>query len=40
MEFASSACALKHTYEGDVNLATVREVLGILSGNTTGRLVR
>lgn len=40
MEFASAACALKHTYEGDVNLATVREVSNILGGDTTGRLVR
>jgi 2-dehydro-3-deoxygluconokinase len=40
MEFASAASALKHTYEGDVNFATVNEVLGILEGNTTGRLNR
>ena len=40
MEFASAACALKHTYEGDVNLATVKEVNNILGGNITGRLIR
>ncbi|MGJ8735356.1 sugar kinase [Zobellia laminariae] len=40
MEFGSAACALKHTYEGDVNLATVKEVNSILDGNITGRLVR
>jgi len=40
MEFASAACALKHTYEGDVNLSTVREVMGILDGNTSGRFIR
>lgn len=40
MEFASAACALKHTYEGDVNLATVDEVTAILEGNTSGRLNR
>ena len=40
MEFASAACALKHTYEGDVNLTTVKEVTNILGGNTTGRFVR
>jgi len=40
MEFASAACALKHTYEGDVNLATVKEVSNILGGNITGRLLR
>ncbi len=40
MEFASAACALKHTYEGDVNFATVKEVMAILEGNVTGRLNR
>lgn len=40
IEFASAACALKHTYEGDVNLATVKEVMGILGGNKSGRLTR
>ena len=40
MEFASAACALKHTYEGDVNLTTVREVMGIMDGNTSGRFIR
>lgn len=40
MEFASAASALKHTYEGDVNFATVDEVASILEGNTTGRLLR
>ncbi len=40
LEFASAACALKHTYEGDVNLTTVKEVTNILGGNSTGRFVR
>ena len=40
MEFACAASALKHTYEGDVNFATVSEVMNILEGNTTGRLNR
>ncbi len=40
MEFASAACALKHTYEGDVNYATVKEVTGILDGNISGRFNR
>ncbi|WP_308992889.1 sugar kinase [Mariniflexile litorale] len=40
MEFASAACALKHTYEGDVNYATVSEVMGILDGNVSGRFNR
>jgi len=40
MEFASAACALKHTYEGDINYATVQEVMSILNGNVSGRLNR
>ncbi|MGO4918866.1 sugar kinase [Maribacter spongiicola] len=40
MDFASAACALKHTYDGDVNFATVNEVNNIIAGNITGRLVR
>lgn len=40
MEFASAACALKHTYEGDVNYATVPEVMAILNGNVSGRFNR
>lgn len=40
MEFASAACALKHTYEGDVNYATVDEVMAILNGDVSGRVNR
>lgn len=40
MQFASAACALKHTYEGDVNFATVADVSQILEGNTSGRFHR
>lgn len=40
MEFGSAACALKHTYEGDINLATVKEVTDILEGNISGRFNR
>jgi 2-dehydro-3-deoxygluconokinase len=40
MEFASAACALKHTYEGDINYATVKEVMDIVNGNISGRLTR
>ncbi|WP_136480064.1 sugar kinase [Cognatitamlana onchidii] len=40
MEFGSAACALKHTYEGDVNLTTVSEVTTILEGDISGRLNR
>lgn len=40
MQFASAACALKHTYAGDVNYATTEEVQRILDGNVTGRFNR
>ncbi|WP_338081538.1 PfkB family carbohydrate kinase [Aestuariivivens sediminis] len=40
MEFASAACALKHTYQGDVNYATIHEVTKILEGNVSGRFTR
>ena len=40
IQFASAACAIKHTYLGDVNYANEEEVVSILEGNTTGRLKR
>ena len=40
IQFASAACAIKHTYLGDVNYANEDEVVSILEGNTTGRLKR
>jgi 2-dehydro-3-deoxygluconokinase len=40
MEFGSAACALKHTFIGDVNYATVKDVEHLLGGDVTGRLVR
>ncbi|WP_397444750.1 sugar kinase [Polaribacter sp. R77954] len=40
MEFGNAACAIKHTYAGDVNYANEQDVMGILQGNTTGRFNR
>ncbi|WP_435414171.1 sugar kinase [Polaribacter aestuariivivens] len=40
MQFAVAACAIKHTYLGDVNYANEKDVMTILEGNTTGRLNR
>ena len=40
MLFASAACALKHTYEGDVNHSNVDDVVQIIEGNISGRFVR
>ena len=40
MQFAVAACAIKHTYLGDVNYADEKDVLAILNGNLSGRLNR
>ncbi|WP_017730501.1 sugar kinase [Nafulsella turpanensis] len=40
LDFGVAASVLKHTIEGDANLATVEEVESLLSGNTSGKLVR
>ena len=40
MLFASAACALKHTYEGDVNHSNVDDVVKIIEGNISGRFIR
>ncbi len=40
LEFANASCGLKHTIEGDANLVTEKEVLNIIQGNLTGRIVR
>lgn len=38
--FATAASALKHTHEGDFNLCTVDEVLQLMGGDYSGRIVR
>ncbi|WP_302849496.1 hypothetical protein [Polaribacter filamentus] len=40
MEFRNAACAIKQTYSSDVNSKNEKEVLSILKGNVTGRLLR
>lgn len=40
LNFACSACALKHTIIGDVNLVNVEEVIEIANGNISGRIKR
>ena len=40
MQFASAACAIKHTYQGDVNYANEKDVIAILEGNISGRFNR
>ncbi len=40
LQFATAACALKHSTEGDVNLATVSEVEALVRGENVGKLLR
>jgi 2-dehydro-3-deoxygluconokinase len=40
LDFAVAASALKHTIEGDINLATEAEIELILKGDTSGKLRR
>lgn len=40
LEFATAACVLKHTVEGDFNLCTESEIIAITSGNTSGSVQR
>lgn len=40
IEFAAAASALKQTIHGDFNRFTEEEVMGIVKGNTTGRIQR
>jgi 2-dehydro-3-deoxygluconokinase len=40
LAFATAACALKHTIEGDVNLVSVEEVEQLVKGENVGKLLR
>jgi 2-dehydro-3-deoxygluconokinase len=40
IEFATAACAFKHSVEGDVNLATVEEIETLVKGENIGKLLR
>ncbi len=40
LEFAVAASALKHTIEGDINLASVAEIELVVKGDTSGKLRR
>lgn len=40
IDFASAACALKHTVEGDANVVSVEDVARLMQGNTSGRILR
>jgi len=40
VNFAASACALKHTIEGDANVIAVEDVERLVGGNTSGNIKR
>ena len=40
MDFAAAASALKHTVEGDFILTSADEVLSIMQGDGSGRILR
>ena len=40
LDFASAACALKHTVPGDVNMVSLDNVLSLMEGDTTGEIKR
>lgn len=40
LEFATAACALKHSIEGDVNVVSVGEVETLVKGENVGKLLR
>ncbi|WP_422105500.1 sugar kinase [Winogradskyella sp.] len=40
IEFASAACALKHTVPGDVNTVSLENVQGLLQAETAGAIIR
>ncbi|PKA97720.1 2-dehydro-3-deoxygluconokinase [Flavobacteriaceae bacterium MAR_2009_75] len=40
LNFASSACALKHTVPGDVNMVSLENVTSLMEGDTSGAIKR
>lgn len=40
LNFASAACALKHTVPGDVNMVSLENVLNLMKGDTSGTIIR
>jgi 2-dehydro-3-deoxygluconokinase len=40
LDFATAACAWKHSVEGDVNLASAREIEDLVKGDNVGKLLR
>ncbi|USD23971.1 sugar kinase [Flagellimonas marinaquae] len=40
LDFATAACALKHTVPGDVNMVSLENVTSLMDGNTSGAIKR
>lgn len=40
VDFASAACALKHTVPGDVNMVSLENVISLMEGDTSGAIRR
>lgn len=40
LKFATAACSLKHTIEGDANVVSLENVLNLMKGNTSGNIHR
>jgi 2-dehydro-3-deoxygluconokinase len=40
LEFATASCAWKHSVEGDVNIASAKEIERLMKGENTGKLLR
>lgn len=40
LDFASAACALKHTVPGDVNMVSLENVIDLMGGDTSGAIKR
>ncbi|BAO75298.1 2-dehydro-3-deoxygluconate kinase [Winogradskyella sp. PG-2] len=40
LDFAAAACALKHTVPGDVNTVSLKNVLSLMEGDTSGAIKR
>ena len=40
IDFASAACALKHTIPGDVNMVSLENVQNLMQGDTSGAIKR
>lgn len=40
LKFATAACSLKHTVEGDANVVSVENVMNLVGGDTSGRINR